>query len=188
MSTADVKQSEKGRGVEARKMIEKIVVNAGVGRVGQQPGFEEKGLVQIMRDLELLVGQHPQVRKSKKSIAGFKMREGQIVGVRVTLRGQKMVDFFERLVRIVLPRVHDFRGVDLGCVDTGGALNIGFREQFVFPEVNPEDSPLTFSLGVNIVPRRKDKEAAIEAYRAMGVPLTAEVKVAKKKASKKRSK
>lgn len=185
MSTAQVKQSEKDRGIEASKTIEKIVVNAGVGRAGQQPGFEEKGLAQIMRDLELLAGQHPQIRRSKKSIAGFKMREGQIVGVRVTLRGAKMVDFFERLVRIVLPRVHDFRGVDLGSVDAGGTLNIGFREQFVFPEVNPEESPLIFSLGVNIVPRRKDKEAALMAYRAMGVPLTVEAKVAKKKAARK---
>lgn len=188
MSTSDVKQSEKGRSAAARKMLEKIVVNAGVGRVGQQPGFEEKGLVQIMRDLELLAGQHPQVRKSKKSIAGFKMREGQIVGVRATLRGRKMVDFFERLVRMVLPRVHDFRGVDLGSVDTGGTLNIGFLEQFVFPEVNPEDSPLTFSLGVNLVPRRKNRATAIEAYRAMGVPLTVEAQVSKKKSRKKKSK
>lgn len=187
MSTAQVKQSENNRGVEARKALEKIVVNAGVGRAGQQPGFEEKGLVQIMRDVELLAGQHPQVRRSKKSIAGFKMREGQIVGVRVTLRGGKMVDFFERLVRIVLPRVHDFRGVDLGSVDAGGTLNIGFREQFVFPEVDPEESPLTFSLGVNLVPRRRSREAAILAYRAMGVPLTTEASVPKKK-SKKRSK
>lgn len=188
MSTAQVKQSENNRGAEARKIIEKIVINAGVGRAAQQPGFEEKGLVQIMRDLELLGGQHPQVRRSRTSIAGFKMREGQIVGIRATLRDKKMVDFFERLVRIVLPRVHDFRGVNLGSVDAGGTLNIGFREQFVFPEVNAEDSPLTFSLGVNLVPRRKDRDAAIEAYRAMGVPLTVEAAVAKRKATKKRSK
>lgn len=186
MSTAQVKQSETNRGAEARKIIEKIVVNAGVGRASQLPGFEEKGLVQIMRDLELLVGQHPQVRRSKKSIAGFKMREGQIVGIRATLRDKKMVDFFERLVRIVLPRVHDFRGVNLGSVDAGGTLNIGFREQFVFPEVNPEESPLTFSLGVNLVPRRKNRAAAIEAYRAMGVPLTTEVQSSKGKIKGKR--
>ena len=165
-----------------RVAIEKIVVNAGVGRASQQPGFEEKGLVQIIRDVELLAGQHPQVRRSKKSIAGFKMREGQIVGLRATLRHRKMVDFLQRLVRIVLPRVHDFRGVDLGSVDAGGTLNIGFREQFVFPEVNAEESPLTFSLGVNVVPRRKDREAAIAAYRALGVPLTVEpVKKASKR-------
>ena len=188
MSTAQVKKSEHNRGIEARKAIEKIVVNAGVGRAGQQPGFEEKGLVQIIRDLELLAGQHPQVRRSKRSIAGFKMREGQIVGVRATLRDRQMVDFFERLVRIVLPRVHDFRGVNLGSVDAGGTLNIGFQEQFVFPEVNPEESPLTFSLGVNLVPKRKNREAAIEAYRAMGVPLTTEAQVAKKKTKKSRRK
>src|SRR6185369_3607817 len=186
MSTAQVKQSETNRPAQVRKLLEKIVVNAGVGRAGQQAGFEEKGLVQIMRDIELLAGQHAQVRRSKKSIAGFKMREGQVVGVRVTLRDRKMVDFFERLVRIVLPRVHDFRGIDLGAVDEGGTLNIGFREQFVFPEVNPEESPLTFSLGVNLVLRRKGKEAGIEAYRMLGMPLTAEAKAASKGKGKKR--
>jgi large subunit ribosomal protein L5 len=168
-----------------RAVVEKIVVNAGVGRASQQPGFEEKGLVQIMRDFELLAGQHPQVRRSKRSIAGFKMREGQIVGVRATLRHRKMVDFLERLIRIVLPRVHDFRGVNLGSVDAGGTLNVGFQEQFVFPEVNPENSPLTFSLGINIVPRRKNRAAAIEAYRALGLPLTTEPAAVKRAARKK---
>jgi large subunit ribosomal protein L5 len=96
-----------------------------------------------------------------------------------------MVDFLERLIRIVLPRVHDFRGVDLGSVDAGGALNIGFREQFVFPEVNPEESPVTFSLGINLVPRRKNKAEAVKAYRALGLPLTEEeIPKTKRKVSK----
>jgi len=188
MSITNVKTAEKYRPTHARTMIEKIVVNAGIGRASQQPGFEEKGLVQIMRDMEILSGQHPQVRRSKKSIAGFKMREGQIVGLRATLRHRKMVDFLERLIRIVLPRVHDFRGINLGSVDEGGTLNIGFREQFVFPEVNPEDSPLTFSLGINVVAKKKNKAAAIEMFRAMGMPLTAEVQVAPRKRKSRKSK
>lgn len=161
----------KERTRDIRNTIEKIVINAGVGRASQQPGFEEKGLKEIERDLAAIAGQEPQIRPAKKSIAGFKIRQGQIVGLKVTLRDQKMVDFFERLITIVMPRVHDFRGINLSAIDAGGTLNIGFREQFVFPEINPEESPLSFSLGVNVVPREKGREAAVEAYRKLGMPL-----------------
>ncbi len=156
---------------EARKFLEKIVVDAGVGRLGQTPGFEEKALVQVMRDLGLVTGQKPEVRRAKKSIAGFKLREGQIVGLRVTLRRDKMVDFFERLITIVLPRVRDFNGLDLKNVDEGGVLNLGIRDHFVFPEVVPEQSPVSFSLGIAIVPRKRDRAATIAAFRAQGVPF-----------------
>ena len=154
-----------------RRSLEKIVVNAGVGRASQQPNFEEKALVQISRDLSLICGQKPQVRGSRRSIAGFKIREGQIVGLRTTLRGRKMVDFFERLITIILPRVRDFSGLDPHAIDAHGVLNIGFKEQFVFPEVNPEESPFIFSLGVNVIPRLKDRKEAIETYHRLGVPL-----------------
>jgi large subunit ribosomal protein L5 len=85
-----------------------------------------------------------------------------------------MVDFFERLITIVMPRVHDFRGINLVAVDEGGTLNIGFREQFVFPEINPEESPFTFPLGVNVVSKVRNRDAAIETYRTLGVPLKKE--------------
>ena len=155
----------------ARAFIEKIVVNAGIGRTSQTAQFEEKVLPQITRDLASITGQKPQLRPAKKSIAGFKMREGQIVGTRITLRGKKAVDFFERLITIVIPRVRDFTGIDLHTVDAHGVLNLGFKEQYVFPEVDPEESIMTFSLGINIVPREKKRHAALEAYRAHGVPL-----------------
>jgi len=151
--------------------LEKIVINAGVGRLSAQPNFEDKALLQISRDLADLSGQKPQLRRAKKSVAGFKIREGQIVGLRVTLRRRRMVDFFSRLIKIVLPRVRDFRGLDLKNVDAAGVLNIGLREQFVFHEINPEQSPLSFSLGINIVPRKKNREKAIELFRELGVPL-----------------
>ncbi len=156
---------------QIRKFLEKIVVNAGVGRLSGQPNFEEKTLVQISRDLGLLSGQKPEVRRAKKSIAGFKIREGQIVGLKVTLRRQKMIDFFERLIKIVLPRVRDFSGLSLKSVDEGGVLSLGFKEQFAFPEVNPELSPVVFTLEVSLVPRIKDREEAIEALRRLGAPL-----------------
>jgi len=154
-----------------RAAIEKIVVNAGIGRASGQPNFEKKVLPQILRDVAAICGQASQVRRSRKSIAGFKMREGQVVGLRATLRKAKMVDFFERLVKMVLPRVKDFQGIDLNAIDAKGSLNIGFKEQFVFPEINPEESLFTFSLGANIVPRVRQREKAVELYRALGVPL-----------------
>jgi large subunit ribosomal protein L5 len=156
---------------EIRAFLEKIVVDVGVGRLSQTPNFEEKALVQVLKDVADVTGQRPQVRRATKSIAGFKIREGQIVGVRVTLRRAKMVDFFERLVTIVLPRVRDFTGLALGAVDNGGVLNIGVREQVVFPEIAPEQSPVTFSLGASIVPRVKDRKKAMEMYRKLGVPM-----------------
>lgn len=159
---------------ELRNFLEKIVVNAGIGRLGQIPNFEEKGLPQVSRDIALLAGQKPQVRKAKQSIAGFKVREGQVVGLMITLRRAKMVDFFERLIRIVLPRVRDFNGLDLSAIDAHGILNIGIKEHVVFPEVVPEESPLTFSLGINVVPKVRNRQAAIAMYRQFGVPLKIE--------------
>lgn len=169
MSVTQLQSSDRNR--ELRNFLEKIIVNVGTGRAGSQPSFEEKILPQIIRDVALLSGQKPHLRPARISIAGFKIRKGQTVGLRTTLRGGKMVDFFRRLITIVLPRVRDFSGIDLKKVDAGGTLNFGFREQYVFPEIHPEESHSTFSLGVNLVPRRRDRTAAIEAYRRLGVPL-----------------
>lgn len=154
-----------------RDFLEKVVVNAGVGRLSSQSNFEEKILPQIIKDVSFITGQKPKICQARKSIAGFKIREGQVVGVQVTLRRRKMIDFFERLIRIVLPRVRDFGGLNLKAIDSHGVLNIGFKEQFVFPEVSPEQSLLTLSLGVNIIPKVKDRSKAIDAYRELGVPL-----------------
>ncbi len=186
MTTEKQKSNTSTRARDIRDVVEKIVINAGVGRASQQPNFEEKALKDFRRDLALIAGEASQIRPAKKSIAGFKIREGQVVGLRTTLRDRKMVDFFERLITIVMPRVHDFRGIALSAIDHGGTLNIGFREQFVFPEINPEESPLSFSLGVNIVPQKKGRDAAIEAYRKLGVPLKKDGDVEEKKGRKKK--
>src|SRR5579862_8597641 len=154
-----------------RAFLEKVVIDAGVGRLGQQPSFEEKILPQVMRDIASVTGQQPQLRRAKESIAGFKLREGQIVGLRVTLRREKMVDFFERLITIVLPRVRDFGGLDPKNIDQGGTLNMGIREHLVFPEISPEQSPVIFSIGVNIVPKAKSREKSLEEFKKLGVPL-----------------
>ncbi len=164
------KQSNNSRR-ELRNFLEKIVIDAGVGRLGQTPNFEEKTLAQLMSDLAAMTGQKPQLRRIQKSIAGFKVREGAIVGLRVTLRRKKMVDFFERLITIVLPRVRDFAGIAPTAVDAGGVLNVGIRDHVVFPEIEPEHSPVTFSIGVNIVPKVKNREKSIAEFRKLGVPL-----------------
>jgi large subunit ribosomal protein L5 len=166
-ATQTIKKEEN----KMRGIVDKVIVNAGVGKLAQQPNFEDKVLPQVEKDLASLSGQKAQVTRAKKSIASFKTRQGQIIGLRITLRGQKMVDFLERLVRIVLPRVHDFRGLNEDSVDKGGVLNIGFKEQDVFPEINPEESQHAFSLGVNIVPKDKDRAKAIEAYKGLGFPF-----------------
>jgi large subunit ribosomal protein L5 len=160
---------------EIRAFLEKIVIDAGVGRLGQQPSFEEKALPQISRDIAMITGQKPQVRRAKKSISGFKLREGQIVGLRVTLRKAKMVDFFERLITIVLPRVRDFGGLDAKTIDNGGVLNVGVREHLVFPEISPEQSPVSFSIGISMVPKIKNRERSLEEFKRFGVPIRKEV-------------
>jgi len=179
MATHD-KQMNKER-KELRGFLEKIVIDAGVGRLGQTPNFEEKTLAQVTRDLANITGQKPQLRRAKKSIAGFKIREGMIVGLRTTLRRDKMVDFFERLITIVLPRVRDFNGLNHSAIDQGGTLNVGIREHQVFPEISPEQSPVIFSLGVSIVPKKKNREAAVAEFAKLGVPMKKEATVKKKK-------
>lgn len=155
--------------------IEKIVVNAGIGKISlSQPNFESKILPQIKGDLSLITGSFPQERKARKSIAGFKLREGQIVGLKITLRGDKMVDFFEKLVKIVLPRVRDFSGIPKKKIDDRGTLNFGFRDQYVFPEINSEESIFTFPLGINIVPKEKKRKVAEDIYIKLGFPFAKE--------------
>ena len=168
------KPQEQSRRKEIRNFMEKIVLDAGVGRMSQMPNFEEKALVQVMRDIGAMTGQKPQIRRAKKSIAGFKIRENQVVGVRVTLRREKMVDFFERLVTIVLPRVRDFRGINRSAIDSHGVLTVGVRDQFVFPEIEPEQSPAAFSFGASIVPKKKDAKLAWEEFLKLGVPMKKE--------------
>ena len=168
MATATKTNTNK---VAIRALLEKAVIDAGVGRLSQQPNFEEKILPQVMRDIAAVTGQQPQLRKAKESIAGFKLREGTIVGLRVTLRRAKAVDFFERLITIVLPRVRDFVGLEHSAIDQGGTLNVGIRDHLVFPEISPEKSPVSFSIGASIVPKVRNRAKSVEKFAAFGVPM-----------------
>lgn len=151
--------------------IEKIVVNIGVGKLRQQGQFEEKILPEIIREMSLITGQKPLTRPAKKAIAGFKTRLGDIVGLKVTLRGKRMFDFFTRFVNVVLPRIKDFRGLELGIVDASGNLSVGVEDQLVFPEIDADSTKVDFGLEITIVPRIKIREKAMELYKTLGVPL-----------------
>ena len=153
------------------KELEKIVINVGLGRSSQLPQFKEKILPEVMQELSLVTGQKSAPRQAKKAIAGFKTRTGDIIGLQTTLRGRLMGDFLKRLVNIVLPRVKDFRGLDLKNIDKSGNLNIGFREQFVFPEIKIEQSKVNFGIQATLVPKIRNRNKAIDLYRSLGVPL-----------------
>lgn len=152
--------------------IPKIVVSVGVGKMRQQNAqFEEKVLPDVVSELAAIVGQRPAVRKAKKSIAGFKVRQNDVVGIVATLRGKRKDDFFVKLSEVVLPRVRDFRGIPESKVDGGGNLSLGFKDQFVFPETSPEASKVTFGIEVTLVTERMGREEAIDFFKEKGIPL-----------------
>lgn len=155
---------------ELYKNLEKIVVNVGVGRLSGQPNFD-KVLPELIQAVGLITGQKPATATAKKSIAGFKLRLGTVVGLKVTLRGHRMRDFLDKLVHVVFPRVKDFRGIDQKSVDRAGNLSTGFKEYVVFPEVLADIAKVNFSLEVTLVPRLKNREKAVELYKSLGIPF-----------------
>jgi large subunit ribosomal protein L5 len=172
MNTKIIKKTKiKSENDLAVPRLEKIVINVGVGRMSQQSNFTEKMLPEIIKDFATITGQKPALTSAKKSIAGFKTREGQVVGMKATLRRQRMKDFLERLVKITLPRVKDFKGIELKNIDSNGNLTIGMKENVVFPEINPELLKFDFGLEISIVSNAKTKEEATELYRKLGIPL-----------------
>ena len=155
------------KNVMAVPRVEKVVINTGIGRIGK----DDKMIERIVKDLSLISGQKAVYRKAKKSISGFKLREGMNIGLTVTLRGGRMYDFIDRLVDIALPRSRDFRGIELKNVDQRGNLNLGIREQSIFPEVTYESTKDIFGLQVTIVTTAKKREEGIALLRGLGFPL-----------------
>ncbi len=147
--------------------IEKIVLNVGVGKTLKDP----KMLEGIIEDIKRITGQTPVKTKAKKSVAGFKIREGQVVGVTVTLRGNRMYDFLEKLIRVALPRVRDFRGLDPKKFDGHGNYNVGIKEQLVFPETIREHMEYTFGLEVNLQTNTNDDAQALGLLKSLGFPF-----------------
>lgn len=153
--------------------IEKVIVNVGFGKFisGKTSDERKKIADSILIDLAQICGQRPVLTKAKKSIAGFKIREGQPVGVKVTLRKKVMYDFLERLINIVLPRTRDFRGINPNSIDEKGNLTIGIREHIVFPEVSPEVTRFNFGLEVTVVIRADSREEGTEFLKLLGFPI-----------------
>ena len=153
--------------------IEKVVINTGFGRLvaGLTKQEREKISNEIAHDLSLITGQKPLFTKARKSIAGFKIRKGMVIGAKVTLRGKRMYDFLERLIYIALPRTRDFRGIDPDSIDKNGNLTIGIKEHIVFPEVSSENVRRIFGLEITVVTNAKTREEAEKLYRLLGFPL-----------------
>ena len=154
--------------------IDKVVINTGFGKlIANKTGEDNrKTLEGILGDLSNIAGQHAAVAVAKKSIAGFKLREGVPIGAKVTLRGQRMYDFLERLVKVVLPRSRDFQGISAGSVDKEGNLTIGIKEHIFFPEISPEKIRNMFGLEVSIATTARSKEEGLELFRLLGFPFT----------------
>jgi large subunit ribosomal protein L5 len=146
--------------------LTKIVVSTGVG-----VKHDEKKRSLIKDRLARLTGQAPAPRSAKKSIANFKIRQGDVVGYQVTLRGARMRAFFDKLAHIVFPRVKDFRGIKPSCIDEMGNISIGLKEHTVFPETSDEDAKDIFSLAITIVTTAKNKKEAERFLRHLGLPL-----------------
>jgi len=153
--------------------IEKVVINTGFGRLvaGLTKQEREKISNEIAHDLSLITGQKPLFTKARKSIAGFKIRKGMVIGAKVTLRGKRMYDFLERLIYIALPRTRDFRGIDPDSIDKNGNLTIGIKEHIVFPEVSSENVRRIFGLEITVVTNAETREEAEKLYRLLGFPL-----------------
>jgi len=147
--------------------LEKIVVNMGVGEAVQNG----RALDGAMEDLAKITGQKPQLRRARKSVAGFKIREGMPVGARVTLRGERMWEFLDRLISVALPRVRDFRGINPNSFDGRGNFALGLREQLIFPEISYDSVGATRGMDVAVVTTAKTDEEARELLRLLGMPF-----------------
>ncbi|MBM7716943.1 50S ribosomal protein L5 [Siminovitchia sp. FSL H7-0308] len=147
--------------------IEKIVVNMGVGDAVQNA----KLLDNAVEELALITGQKPVVTRAKKSIAGFRLREGMPIGAKVTLRGKRMYDFFDKLVSVSLPRVRDFRGISKKAFDGRGNYTLGIKEQLIFPEIDYDKVSKVRGMDIVIVTTAKTDEEARELLAGFGMPF-----------------
>jgi large subunit ribosomal protein L5 len=150
--------------------LEKIVVNMGVGRATQQKSLLDGAVA----DLTLITGQKPSVRKAKKSIAGFKLRAGNEIGAKVTLRGARMWEFYDRLVSITIPRIRDFRGMSPTQFDGRGNYTFGLTEQLVFPEIDYDKIDSVRGMDITIVTTAPTDDQARALLRALGFPFRRE--------------
>lgn len=146
--------------------VTKVIVSVGVGSV------KDKKRTDLIKDrIVRITGQQPAIRAAKKSVATFKIREGDLSGFQVTMRGERMQSFVDKLINIVLPRVKDFRGIKTSAIDDMGNITIGLREHTVFPETADEDAKDVFGLAITIGTSAKNKKEAEAFLRHLGLPL-----------------
>ena len=163
-------QLAKDLGIENEMQIpklEKIVINMGVGEATQQPSLLEKAV----EDLTLIAGQKPVVTKAQNSIANFKLREGQAIGTKVTLRGDRMWEFLDRLLAVAIPRIRDFRGLPAHSWDGRGNYTFGLKDQTVFPEINPDNVDTPRGMDITIVTTADTNEAGKALLDSFGFPF-----------------
>jgi large subunit ribosomal protein L5 len=150
--------------------VSKITLNMGVG----DAKTEAKALDSAMEELSTIAGQRAQMRRARKSIAAFKLREGMPIGARVTLRGDRMYEFLDRLVSIALPRIRDFRGLDPGSFDGRGNYSLGIREQIIFPEIDYDQIAAVRGLDIAITTTAADDDSARALLVGLGLPFAGE--------------
>lgn len=147
--------------------VEKIIINMGVGAAVA----DRKKLDEAVLHLTQLSGQKPQITRAKKAIAAYRLREGMPIGCRVTLRGQRMYEFLDRLITLALPRVRDFRGISAKSFDGNGNYSLGLTEQFVFPEVSADKATLTQGMNITLVTTAKTDDDGRALLREIGIPF-----------------
>lgn len=152
--------------------IDKVIVNVGIGRSLQDKSFTDH----VKETLRRATGQQPVLTKAKKSISAFKIREGMSIGMKVTLRGQKMYDFVERLIKVSLPRVRDFRGLSVKSFDQQGNFTIGVKEHLIFPEINADEVEKIHGLEIIISTTARNDYQAYWLLKLIGFPFKDEVK------------
>lgn len=161
------------KNVMAIPQIRKVVINTGFGRaVAPKTKDEQKKFCDyVISNVSQICGQRPVLTIARKSISSFKLREGSVIGAKVTLRGKKMFDFLEKLINITLPRSRDFLGLSPKSVDGNGNLNIGIKEHIAFPEISPEKSPLIIGLEVTVVTDAKSRKEGLELFKKLDFPF-----------------
>ncbi|MCU0706279.1 MAG: 50S ribosomal protein L5 [Fimbriiglobus sp.] len=147
--------------------LEKICINMGVGKALQ----DKNRITEAVEQLKLIAGQQPQVTQAKKAISTFRLRQGNDIGCRVTLRGKRMYEFLDRLINLALPRIRDFRGVNPKSFDGNGNYSLGLAEQLVFPEVDPDKVHFTQGMDITICTSTRNDEEARELLRQFGMPF-----------------
>ncbi len=155
----------------------KVTINSGIGKFKQ----EQKILDEIANDITQIAGQKAVFTLAKKAIASFKTRQGQAIGLKATLRGQRLYDFLVRLINLALPRTRDFRGLPSSAVDSNGNLNIGIKEQIIFPEISHENVKTIFGLEVCVTTTARNQREGLELFKLMGFPIASDEPVKNKK-------